>query len=162
MRTKPRYKYNGRLVTIKELAEISSKSAKLISNRLLNGWTVEDAISKPIQRPKRYEYDGKCLTLVEWANEIGISENTIHNRVLQGLPYEEVFKPESRYTAKLAYTYEDIKPFLNQLSEKEKFVVQSHLAGRKHREIAKELGVTPQRVSKIERTILEKYLPEKC
>lgn len=162
MRTKPRYEYKGRPVTIKELSEISGKSARLISNRLLNEWTVEDAISKPIQRPKRYEYDGKCLTLVEWAEEIGISKNIIRKRLYCGLPYDEVFKPKSRYKVKLSYTEEDIQPFVNQLSEREKFVIQSHLEGKRLREIAEELGITEQRVSKIERTILTKYLPEKC
>ena len=162
MRTKLRFTYNGRLVTIKELAELTGVSARLISSRLQRGWNIEDAISKPIQSPKRYEYGGKCLTREEWAKELGISESTLRQRLYANLPYDEVFKKELRYKPKIPYSTEEIMPFFNQLSEQEKAVVEMHLEGMTHNEIAAEMGVTKQRISFIERSILKKYFPEKC
>lgn len=44
--------YQGRVVSFVELCEISGKSRSTIKNRLNRGWSIEDAVSKPVDLKK--------------------------------------------------------------------------------------------------------------
>lgn len=41
------YEYNGKLMSIKQLSEISGHNEKMLYKRLLRGWTVEEAVEIP-------------------------------------------------------------------------------------------------------------------
>lgn len=79
--------YNGEKHTIAEWARIKSLPQNLLVYRLLEGWTVKEAINTPklirgqrIHKMKKYEcsrfvyinYNGERHTLTEWAHKIGL------------------------------------------------------------------------------------------
>ena len=49
-----RFEYNGRMYTAAELAELSPIyiTPKRISDRIHDGWTVEDAVEKPLDKSR--------------------------------------------------------------------------------------------------------------
>ena len=113
------YEFDGRRVSLKELSEMSGKDPRLISRRISRGWSVESAVSKPVQGTDSYE----------------------------GRP---------------VYSLEDIEPIVHELNDRQKLIIQMRLDNKTQKQIAARLNITQQGVSKIEKGMLQKYLPEKC
>ncbi len=68
-----------------------------IPNRLLRGWSIEEALNKPKSkqgRPlgpsKSIEYDGKNLTQAAWARELGCSPAAFSVRLKKGWSMEKI------------------------------------------------------------------------
>lgn len=51
--------YHGKQMSVAELCELSGKSRSTIANRLDRGWSVEDAIDKPVDSSKRSHKNGR-------------------------------------------------------------------------------------------------------
>ena len=75
-----KYYYEDKLLTIKELAQISPVSLDTIYKRIKRGMSVEDAISKE----NKISYNGKTQSIREWAKEIGICHEALRQRLLKG------------------------------------------------------------------------------
>jgi hypothetical protein len=55
---------------------------KVIIQRLIQGWGVEKALTKPVLRKGlTFEHDGRKLTIPEWSRETGIDQKTLWARV---------------------------------------------------------------------------------
>lgn len=62
----------------------------ILRNRILQGWSVEDALTKPV-RPYNDDgvtFNGETHTLVEWGDITGINPTTIRTRLRQGWSVE--------------------------------------------------------------------------
>jgi predicted DNA-binding protein YlxM (UPF0122 family) len=75
------YTYQGREYTTQGLALISDVSLPAITRRLANGWTVEDAISVPVDKQKTYLCNNEYLTVQEISEKYNITETTIRHYV---------------------------------------------------------------------------------
>lgn len=81
------YEYNGEIHLLPEWAEILHLDYNLLRSRVGDyGWTLEQAITEPINSKvkierRRIEYKGENLTIKEWSKKLGISESTIRGRL---------------------------------------------------------------------------------
>lgn len=78
--------YEGKEVSITELAKRFNQSRRMVSNRLYKGWTIHEALNPDTRFTAKHAitYEGKTLTIKEWAHELGINANTLHNRLSRG------------------------------------------------------------------------------
>ena len=83
---------NGVEKTVSQWAEDLGTSASTIAGRINMGWSVEDAVTVPVNRNKELTFGGTTLNLSEWAKETGIAYTTIVSRFNRGLPPHEVLK----------------------------------------------------------------------
>lgn len=83
------YEYNGCRKTIKEWAERSNIPEPTLRHRLKIGWTIKDAIEKPVKLKKlSYIANGKAYSLNELAKEKNISASTLRDRIQTGMSVE--------------------------------------------------------------------------
>ncbi|MFN3362827.1 MAG: hypothetical protein ACK40W_02610 [Allorhizobium sp.] len=77
---------------------------RMITNRIRSGWTVEEAITKPMpakpgaeldeydfREPRgihRLVHNGQSRTLAEWAKALGIQHATLYQRIREGWTVE--------------------------------------------------------------------------
>lgn len=58
------------------------------------GWSIERALTEPVNKPSVYEHDGRRLTLAEWSKESGIPLDTLRSRLKKlGWPFERAIQP---------------------------------------------------------------------
>jgi hypothetical protein len=75
--------YKGKTLTIDAWAKQSKIgiSAQALKYRILAGWPVHDALTKPTKRTNFYSHDGKSLTIDSWAALTGISAEVLTRRI---------------------------------------------------------------------------------
>lgn len=95
-----RNKRTNRLITIGGVSKVvtdwcieSGISLSGLDNRIRNGETVEQALSRPadqrIRKDNRLlDCDGQTKTITEWARCIGVTAAAIRNRLKRGMPPE--------------------------------------------------------------------------
>lgn len=59
MLSKRLYKYNGKLMSVKQLSKISGINEKAIYKRLARGWSVEESVGIPLGRNKKWKKNGR-------------------------------------------------------------------------------------------------------
>ncbi|MGN8117508.1 hypothetical protein [Labrys sp. 22185] len=112
--------YQGKPYTIAELVKLSGLKYSMITWRLNNGWTVEQAVSTPKRKPgtnwgsstarkptKRYDYEGRKITISEMAAHCGVSRPAIHQRLSKGWSIEKIMQTPAS-SNNLAY-YEGLR-----------------------------------------------------
>ena len=83
------YEYNGYRKTIKEWAECLNIPEPTFRHRLKIGWTIKDAIEKPVKLKKlSYIVNGKTYSLNELAKEKNINVGTLRDRIQTGMSVE--------------------------------------------------------------------------
>ena len=79
--------YNGKTLTIAELAEKTDIKYETLRRRIRRGWSIEQALNEPTRKthiPKLITYKGKTKRLYEWAEELNIPYKTLHARIARG------------------------------------------------------------------------------
>lgn len=89
--------YQERTMSVQECAELAGISAKMIERRLREGWSPDDAISKPI-RPAANDIciEGVSRSIVELAQISGLPDDVIRQRVKRGWSASELLNPLTR------------------------------------------------------------------
>jgi hypothetical protein len=114
------YMFNGENLSLTEWSLRLGTKRRTLQNRLMRGWTVEQAFSneairgqvvrarvkvekvekvekEPRQRKersaRRYEHNGRSQTLRQWAEETGVNYSTMRNRVSRGWSIEHILMP---------------------------------------------------------------------
>lgn len=72
--------WNGRKMSLSKAAEISGIPYYQVHFRLKNGWTLEDALTKPLF--KKSDLHKKC-------DELGLNYHTVYNRIRMGWSEED-------------------------------------------------------------------------
>lgn len=84
--------YKGETKTLTQWAEERGINRKTLQQRLGNGLSMEEALSKPLYKGKFYTYKGKTMFIKEWAKELNINYVTLACRLKRGIPFEEAIK----------------------------------------------------------------------
>ena len=74
----------GKTLCLSEWEEQTGVDQGLISRRIKKGWTPENAISIPMEKPRTISFEGLELTVSEWSSRTGISCNAINKRLKTG------------------------------------------------------------------------------
>lgn len=92
-RTKATYEYQGRKLTIYQIAEETGVNVYMLRARLKLGWTVEDAISTPSRKQanhsRMHTINGITKSEAEWMAEAVVSKPTVYNRIKRGWSFED-------------------------------------------------------------------------
>lgn len=126
------------------------------------------SVSERIRKMKKgvYEFKGRRVSLKELSEMSGKDPRLISRRISRGWSVERaVAKPvqgTDSYEGRPLYSLEDIEPFIHELNDRQKLIIQMRLDNKTQKQIAARLNITQQGVSKIEKGMLQKYLPEKC
>lgn len=75
--------YNNETHSLMQWAKLVGIPYKTISNRLIKGWSEEDALYTPIRKPMKFVYNGEEHTITEWAKITGISRDAIDSRLTE-------------------------------------------------------------------------------
>lgn len=95
--------FNGKNQTIKEWSDETGLYTTTIYSRLRAGWSVKDALTKPIQTNSRdLEYNGVQKPLEEWAKELGINIKTLDNRIRLGWSVEQALTTPVKKQCKIS------------------------------------------------------------
>ena len=101
------YKYKEKEYTLQELSKECKIDASVFYDRIKHGWSVEDAVERPVQnvprrgsgakkymrKPKKYKYMGQKLTIPELSKISGISVPTLRYRIgKKGMTAEEAIR----------------------------------------------------------------------
>lgn len=102
------YTYKGKTMSMKQWSEATGVSYFTLRNRLDSGWTIAEAIEKPVRPTERVEesdrlisYRGESKLLTQWAQDLGIRFSTLRSRLERsGWDAEKAFtnpvKPQER------------------------------------------------------------------
>lgn len=90
--------FNGQRKTAQQWAEQTGLQAQTIAQRIENGWSVDDALTKPAQKKTHtITVDGVTHTPDEWGQLIGLSAGAILRRLRLGwLPERAVTTPRCK------------------------------------------------------------------
>lgn len=85
---------------------------KVASRRVKKfGWSIEDAISKPIQPHEKWiTYDGRTQTMTNWAREIGVSIEVLSTRLRAGWSTERALTTPTKSHTKHQPSEDMIEP----------------------------------------------------
>ena len=104
--SKPKlYTAFGKTLTIAQWAKEVKKNRVTIKSRLKKGMSLEEALTKPVEKftAKKYLYKGEMLTLIQISKIVNIHKSTLISRVeRQGLTLEEAINAP---TPKLFYAF---------------------------------------------------------
>lgn len=89
--------------TISQWAESLGVRRHTIHMRILNGWSIEKAVTTPVERrrPKdeKIAFRGQEKTIAEWAAEIGIKPHTLYLRIaIYNWPLEKAMTKNVRHS----------------------------------------------------------------
>lgn len=87
--------YNGETKALWEWSEIKGIHPESVSSRIKLGWSVEDALDKPV-RGRLVTYRGETRQLNEWAKVLGLCPQTLRLRYVKGWPVERLLSPSER------------------------------------------------------------------
>ena len=89
MRTNIRFEYEGKSMTVAEIADTTGASRKLLYSRLEAGYSIEDSLKYasgeiPRDPPNSYfiTWNGKTLNRAQWARELGMTESCLRHRLV--------------------------------------------------------------------------------
>lgn len=94
---------NGETHTIQEWSRITGIDRRTISKRInRDGWSVADALTKPIKKRKSREellisFNGEEHTLSEWSKILNIKRETLKSRLHNGWSIEKAFTSNVKY-----------------------------------------------------------------
>lgn len=91
--------FQGKTLTMSQWANAISVSRGTLTNRLKTGWTIEEALTVPVEKnPLTLEFQGQRLTVLQWAKKTGVDVRTIRYRISRGWTIEEALtKMETKY-----------------------------------------------------------------
>jgi hypothetical protein len=81
--------HNGETLTAAQWADRTGIPRQQIANRINRGWSVEDALTKPLEPVRTIEIDGEVLPIAEWAKRSKRPKSTINNRLSIGMTAKE-------------------------------------------------------------------------
>jgi hypothetical protein len=86
--------YNGQKKCLVEWAQIFNIGRATIARRLNAGWSVHDALTRPVDEPlplkcRIISANNKSLTIAQWAKESGLAAQTIRKRLYDGWPEDQ-------------------------------------------------------------------------
>lgn len=84
--------YKGETKTLTQWSEEKGMSRKTLQQRLDKGYSMEEALNKPLYKGKFYTYMGKTMSIKEWSKEFNINYITLACRLKRGIPFEEAIK----------------------------------------------------------------------
>ena len=84
------FMFNGKKTTKSGVARSRGISRGCIQGRLRRGWTLEDAINKPLEKCKKFSINGESHLLSEWAKIFGVPVYIIQGR-LKTHTLEEIY-----------------------------------------------------------------------
>lgn len=94
--TKNFMSYNGKQYKrYSDIARDYELNPHRLLKRLSSGWTMEEAVSIPVERKKRtlqvklYNYNGKLMSLKQLSEMSGIGMSTLYHRIYRGWSIEE-------------------------------------------------------------------------
>ena len=77
--------YNGETHTISEWANKLNIPFTTLENRLISGWTIEKALSTPVEKKVSYiNYNGNDYSIADWCYVLGLTPNTVSSRIERG------------------------------------------------------------------------------
>lgn len=82
--------YEGKQLTIAQLADETKVNYQTLLTRLRAGLSVKEAVENPIAR--LFEYKGECKTVTDWAKAIGMSRRTLQARIERGWSIEKAIE----------------------------------------------------------------------
>ena len=95
--------YNGEKLTLKQTAEKYNMQEATIRHRLNKGWSVKDAIEKPLERKPNLNfrhmifYKGKTQSLADWCRELDIPYGRTGQRINKlGWSIEKAFETKGK------------------------------------------------------------------
>ena len=86
--------YGDSLLILVEISILSGKPSTSISGGNSQGYSDEEALSKPVRKQNRgkvYSFKGESHTLVEWSKILDIKRNTLYLRLYNNWTTEEAF-----------------------------------------------------------------------
>ena len=84
--------YNGERKSLQQWAEESGINSNTLSQRIDAGWSIHDALTKPVHtefRKNPITYNGITLPKAEWSRRLGLSHRAVANRIDRGWTVEE-------------------------------------------------------------------------
>lgn len=88
--------YQGETHTINQWASQVGISQITLRSRILNGWSIERALTEPTRVRETATYNGETKTLAQWAEEYGIDYSTLHRRIHLNWDIERALKTPKR------------------------------------------------------------------
>ena len=86
--------FNGKTQNLTQWAEEYGLSYNLLRDRLMLGWTFDDALnvqpSTKNKQEKLLTFNGVTMNLTQWSKELNLCRRTITERLKRGLPTEQV------------------------------------------------------------------------
>lgn len=82
--------YNGKMITLAELSEITGIQSRTLQWRHNNGFVGEDLI-QPLLKNVKYEFNGISRTLNEWSSILNIKYDVLRDRLKSGWSIEQAF-----------------------------------------------------------------------
>ena len=120
-----RYLYKGENLLICELVEKYGIPRGLLCNRLKNGWSIEDAMEKPLCKGKMICYEGTVLNVTDTAKLHKIPAPTLMRRLNKGWSIEDAIQKPVK--GKERYFYQGNSLSLQDMVEKYKIKKQLFL-----------------------------------
>ena len=84
--------HNGQIKTLQEWSDLSGINIKTFSERLDAGWTIDKAMTTPVEKKFNappITFNGETLSRAEWAKRLGMSDRAVANRILRGWTVEQ-------------------------------------------------------------------------
>jgi hypothetical protein len=81
--------HDGKKMTVSQWARSIGLKPHTLAYRLRSGWSIEDALSKPLVPDRWIEFNGERKTVKEWANQLGLSPTTLQKRLALGWSDEQ-------------------------------------------------------------------------
>lgn len=86
--------YNGEMIPYTELSRRYDIPTNVLHSRLVTGWSVDEAVNKPIRSPEELEFNGKRQTVAQWSREVGIPHQVLRYRLKKGWDLEKALFSE--------------------------------------------------------------------
>lgn len=80
--------FNGKRMSLSELAREIGMSTYTLQRRIADGWPVDKAVTIPVRTAANIEYQGLSLTAKQWQARTGINRTTIKCRLKRGWTVE--------------------------------------------------------------------------
>jgi hypothetical protein len=97
--------FNGRSQSVAAWGRELGISRHVIEDRLRRGWSVERALTEPLNAPnnpphtpRMIEHNGRSQSIAEWANEFGIEYINLLRRLNAGWPIERALTERVKTT----------------------------------------------------------------
>lgn len=81
---------NGETKTVAQWAKQNNIPYHHVFRRTEMGWSIEDAVTKPIRENITATYKGETKTLIEWAEVLGKDVKALYARKSRGMSDEEI------------------------------------------------------------------------